>query len=443
MALERLGGLTMHIILSKLTAQDAASVACVSSRFRNCSSDDLLWAKFCADELDLSSPIDPLGNPLPDFKACYQTWREAFNMYPWPLVIRVKRFWGRLREWLAINFPEVLSTLRKGASEDEILELEKSLKVKLPLPTRVLYRFYDGQELTSEESAGSVPTNLLGLIGGYSFYDHLVNVFLLPLHQMIIETKEIIRHLGFGNRSKYVVVASSCVDNEKIFFLNCSNGQLYVGTRNLTTDGEMIPCVPNALINSVHDVKGTQQQDAVLLWLEEHVRRLQHGMIKVRKEGKVKSICLFPEEAPLCSLAVTNGVKVCASSVFVPEFSNIQDEDEKFLFAYSIRMSLSPEGCIMNGMTFNSCQLYWRHWIIRCNDIIVDNVNGEAVIGKFPLLRSGEEEFVYESCTPQSSSPGSIEGAFTFIPGRLADPKGSPFEAVVSRFPLLVPDYIF
>lgn len=443
MDLASLGGLTMHIILSKLTPQDAASVACVSKRFRNWSSDDLLWYKFCADDLDLSSPIDPLGNPMPSFKAAYQTWREAFNLYPWPLVTRVKRCWGRLKEWLAINFPEVLSTLRKGASEEEILELEKSLKVKLPLPTRVVYRFYDGQELTSEVSSGSVPGNLLGLIGGYSFYDHLVNVSLLPLHQMITQTKEIIRHLGFGNRSKYVVVTASCGYNEKIFFLNCSNGQLYVGTRNLTTDGEMLPCVPVSLISSVHDVKGTQQQDAMLLWLEEHVRRLQHGMIKVRKEGKVRSISLYPEEPPLCSIAVTNGVKVRASSVFVPEFSNIQDEYEKFVFAYSIRMSLSPEGCIMNGMTFNSCQLYWRRWIIRCNDVIVDDVNGEAVIGKFPLLRPGEEEFVYESCTSQSSSPGSIEGFFTFVPGRLADPKGSPFEAVVSRFPLLVPDYIF
>lgn len=437
MDLERLGGLTMHIVLSKLTPQDAASVACVSKRFRNWSSDDLLWSRFCADDLDMSSPVDPLGNPMPSFKASYQTWREAFNGYPWPLVTRVKRCWDRLKEWLAINFPEVLSTLRKGASEEEIQELEKSLKVKLPLPTRVLYRFYDGQELTSEESSGSMPGNLLGLIGGYSFYDHLVNVSLLPLHQMIEETKDSI------NRSKYVVVAASCGYNEKIFFLNCSSGQLYTGTRNLTTDGEMIPCVPSALISSVHNVKGTQQQDATLLWLEEHVRRLQHGMIKVRKEGKVKSISLFPEEPPLCSLAVTNGVKVRASSVFVPEFSTIQDEYEKFVFAYSIRMSLSPEGCIMNGTTFNSCQLYWRRWIIRCNDNIVNDVNGEAVIGKFPLLRPGEEEFVYESCISQPFSPGSIEGAFTFVPGRLADPKGSPFEAVVSRFPLVVPDYIF
>lgn len=75
-------------------------------------------------------------------------------------------------------------------------------------------------------------------------------------------------------------------------------------------------------------------------------------------------------------------IKVRASAALVPEFSNLQDESEKYLFGYSIRMSLSPDGCVINGMTFSSCQLYWRHWIIRANDAVVSDVNGEAVIGK-------------------------------------------------------------
>lgn len=79
-------------------------------------------------------------------------------------------------------------------------------------------------------------------------------------------------------------------------------------------------------------------------------------------------------------------LKVRASAVFLPEFSNPQDELEKFLFAYSIRMSLSPDGCVINGVTFGSCQLYWRQWIIRANDAIVSEANGEAVIGKVWFL---------------------------------------------------------
>lgn len=65
----------------------------------------------------------------------------------------------------------------------------------------------------------------------------------------------------------------------------------------------------------------------------------------------------------------------------MPEFSAIQHESEIY-FSYSIRMSLLPEGCIVNGMSFGTCQLYWRRWLIRANDDVVSDVNGEAVIGK-------------------------------------------------------------
>lgn len=191
-------------------------------------------------------------------------------------------------------------TLQRGATEAEIEEMENSLKVKLPLPTRILYRFYDGQNLAGEDISKDGPASLFGLIGGYSFYDHFVNVYLLPLRQVILETKEIIRQLGFSTRTKYIVVAASSTYNEKLFFfLNCTNGQLDVGTRNLAKDEEMIPSVPKALIHSVHESNGFQQQDAMLLWLEEHGRRLRNGIIKLREEGSIRYINLFPEESPL------------------------------------------------------------------------------------------------------------------------------------------------
>ncbi|XAR54537.1 hypothetical protein NMG60_11029711 [Bertholletia excelsa] len=441
--MEAVGDLAIHVILSKLGPADAVSVACVNTRFRGWASDDSLWSKFCADELHLSFPIDPWGNPTPTFKAAYQVWRESFCMYPWPLVRRVKGCWDRIKGWLAANFPEALATLRKGVSEDEIMDLENRLNVKLPLPTRILYRFCDGQELMDINSSESMLGSPLGLIGGYSFYDHLVNVYLLPLSQVVTETKNVARRLGFGTRSKYIVVAASSTYATKIFFLNCANGQLYVGTRNLRTHREMMSCVPNTLISLVHDSEGTQQQDGLLLWLEEHARRLCNGTIKLREEGEIRSINQFPEEAPHCTTAITNGVKVRASAVFVPEASNLKHESEKYLFSYSIRMSLLPEGCVLHGMSFPSCQLYRRHWIIRANDTVVSDVNAEAVIGMFPLLHPGEEEFVYQSCTPLPSSSGSVEGSFTFVPGRLEDPRADSFEVEVARFPLQFPDYIF
>ncbi|KAA0067654.1 hypothetical protein IC582_012987 [Cucumis melo] len=441
MELEGVDDLSLHLVFAKLGPKDSAIAACVSRQFRSSASEDSLWKKFCNQDLNLTDPVDHLGNPIPSFKETYQVWRRAFGMYPWPLLKRVKRCWDRLKNWLSTNFPEALETLRNGASEADIEEFENVLKVKLPLPTRILYRFHDGQELKGGyvDSIRGFP---LGLIGGYTFYGQTVNVYLLPLRQVVSETKSIIQDVDFSRKSKFIVVASSSTFTEKVFFLNCASGQLFVGTAKLRDDGEMIPCVPGALIKSVHECNTEHQQDAMLLWLEEHVRRLENGIIKLREIKNIRSISLFPEEPPLCSTAITDGVCVRASAVFLPELTDILDSSGNHQFAYSIRMSLQDEGCIINGMTFNSCQLHLRHWKVRANDHVVSVVNGEAVIGKFPLLKPGEE-FVYESCSSLYSSVGSLEGSFTFVPGSLAYPEGSPFEVQVARFPLQVPTYIF
>lgn len=79
-------------------------------------------------------------------------------------------------------------------------------------------------------------------------------------------------------------------------------------------------------------------------------------------------------------------LQVRASAVFIPEFSDLVQEAEKYMFAYSIRMSLKPEGCVVHGMSFDSCQLYWRRWITKSNDRVVGDINGEAVIGQVSFL---------------------------------------------------------
>ncbi|KAK1410763.1 hypothetical protein QVD17_37302 [Tagetes erecta] len=441
--LENVGGLAFHIIASKLGPFEAASLSCVNKRFNDWASDDSLWSVFCSHELHLSSPIDPLGNSCSSFKAAYGAWREAFAMYPWPLVRRVKNVWDRIKIWLRDNYPKALRTLRKGASEVKLNTLEKSLRVRLPLPTRLLYRFCDGQEHVNNVLESTMSGDLYGLMGGYYHDNYLVNVYLLPLRDIIEETRVVTRANMYAPRIKHIVMASSCTYSSKMFLLDCEVGQLYVGTKTFSSTREMMPCVPSGLITSVHDLRNGPQQDAMLLWLEEHVRRLENGIIKLRKERNVRGISLFPEQPPICSLATTCGVQVHASAVFVPEFSDLLEEEDKYMFAYSIRMSLKPEGCFVHGMCFDSCQLYWRHWIIKSNGYVVGDINGEGVIGLHPLLHPGKKECVYVSCITVAASPGSMEGSFTFISGSLVDPKGSPFEVEVARFPLVLPDYIF
>ncbi|XP_064948238.1 F-box protein SKIP16-like [Musa acuminata AAA Group] len=439
--LEGLGVPVLETILSKVAFSDAAAAACVSTTLRSVASDDALWRHFCARDLAVCDhPLDPDGNPCHSFKEAYRRWFESFGMYPFPLVRRAKECWSSIKSWMAVNLPEVNDTLRKGASEAEIKSAEKILGVQLPIPTKVLYRLCDGQQTLTPDLVENRLLAPLGVIGGYEFYDYIVNVHLLPLRLVVTETKRIARQLGFLTRSKSIVVAASYY-MEKFFFLNCTSGQLYVGTRNLREDGEMMPCVPQSLIRPAVDIGHDMPQDALLLWLEEHCRRLQSGMIKTRELKDCRSICIFPETPPYCSVAVTNGVQVRSSAIFVPEASEGNGGD--YYYSYSIRISLLPEGCLLDGTYYSSCQLCSRHWIIRSRDIIVSDVGGEAVIGKFPLLIPGKEEFVYQSCTPLPGAPGSIEGSFTFVPGRISKPEGRHFDAKVAPFILEEPEYIF
>jgi len=361
---------------------------------------------------------------------------ESFGMYPLPLVKRVKEFWSSMKIWLSENFPDAAKTLCKGVTEAQLKSAEDDLGFKLPMPTKLLYRFCNAQLPFSENHEVNKRIATHGIIGGYAFYDHWVNVHLSPLEQIVEETTEFYREFPdvFSGR-KLIIVATSWFD-PKTFLLNCSNGELYVGTNNLPL-GEMLPCVPKALIKLTDN---DLPQDGLLLWLEEHLRRLQNGMIKTRMLMKSRYISLYPEAPPSCTSAVTNGVKVRGSAVFVPEHPG--DPQRSCMYTYSIRLSV-PEACMLGGVYYSSCQLNSRHWTIRSRDRVVSDVRGEGVIGQYPVLSPGQDEFVYESCTPLAKGPGSVEGSFSFVPGKLSRPEGKPFEVMVAPFPLEVPEYIF
>jgi F-box protein 3 len=240
------------------------------------------------------------------FQVAYKVWLESFGMYPLPLVKRVKEFWASMKKWLSENFPEAAKTLCKGVSEAQLKSAEDDLGFKLPMPTKLLYRFCNAQLPFSDNGAANACNSTHGIIGGYVFYDHLVNVHLSPLEQIVEETKQFYHEFpNVFNGRELIIVATSWF-HPKTFILNCSNGELYVGTNNLPV-GEMIPCVPNTLIKPT-DID--LPQDGLLLWLEEHLRRLQNGMIKTRMLMKSRYISLYPEAPPSCTSAMTNGVKV-------------------------------------------------------------------------------------------------------------------------------------
>mmetsp|Transcript_29991 Transcript_29991/g.76373 ORF Transcript_29991/g.76373 Transcript_29991/m.76373 type:complete len:579 (-) Transcript_29991:483-2219(-) len=194
------------------------------------------------------------------------------------------------------------------------------------------------------------------------------------------------------------------------------------------------------------------QQDGVLRWFEEYGRRLDQGWYEVAaldEDFPSKAICLFPLQPPGMRVAVTRGVCVRATTLYAPEASI---PGTRNLFTYSIRFSLlTPDDQVEHwpptagkARVLPSAQLMARHWVIRDGaGAMVDEIRGEAVIGKYPLLAAGGPEFVYQSCTHQPGPAGSMEGDFKFVEGSIQAPSGSEWDVECPRFDLAIPDFIF
>jgi hypothetical protein len=162
----------------------------------------------------------------------------------------------------------------------------------------------------------------------------------------------------------------------------------------------------------------------VLTWFEEFSRRVRLGIYRVcdsqcvlipnqAPAARFPQLSLFPCEPyvdsaflvePECTVytAVTNGVRVRVSSIFVPEKSEwgpggssggeyqvnfvdgqpMSDLYEGF-FTYRVRFDLLPDAPIA------SCQLKSRRWVIKNLSNFVEDeiVEGEGVVGEFPFLR--------------------------------------------------------
>jgi ApaG protein len=124
----------------------------------------------------------------------------------------------------------------------------------------------------------------------------------------------------------------------------------------------------------------------------------------------------------LVSNAITNGIRVSVTSVYVP--SQSAPSAKRYVFAYTVR--ISNEGT-------QTAQLRSRHWIITDGQGKVEEVRGPGVIGQQPTLRPGEH-FEYTSGCVLETPRGSMRGSYQMhVQG------GTPFDADIAEFRLAMP----
>ncbi len=175
----------------------------------------------------------------------------------------------------------------------------------------------------------------------------------------------------------------------------------------------------------------------------------------------MQGINLFPAQGPDMSRCVTRGVEVTASPIYMPEH---QTRGWGYSLAFRLVGTAEERG-------FETCQLHKRVWTIEMDDEAPSEVEGDGVIGYFPILKDGgwicdrtsdphmqyevdgrtrgsshflEGEFRYQSCSQASRRmSGHFKGSLLMVPGTIKKPTGERFMATLAPFRLRVPEYIY
>jgi len=432
-----------------------------------------------------------------------------------PFNARWMSAWSRLRTWLSAHAPEVLETLNPGHSA-------ASSDIKCP-GLLGLWQYFDGQNAPMVPQVASATGSPVlgdgwnqGLFGGYAVYDHEVSMSLLSFEVGLRTTEFLHNHVPPLKEKHPTKRVFACTYNlNKIMLVDTRDGAVYVfrsggggdlvepaapaqsglgegdevclkglearpdlngqrgflgefdsskerwqvkmsdGTDHLVKPSNVDATSAEALMWGSAEVPG------LLRWFEEYVRRLECGIyanIPHRPEDVTsKGICLMPMAGPQVTSCVTKGVEITSSVTYMAEHR------QGWTYSISFRLVGTAQ-----ERGFKTCQLKSRTWIIQEDGQQPEHVNGEGVIGFFPILEDGGWQlnresdpnrqyeqsgrrnghvpgpFRYQSCSGRSASMcGSFSGHLQFFPGTIRRPEGAPFDVTLAKFPLRVPGYIY
>lgn len=120
-------------------------------------------------------------------------------------------------------------------------------------------------------------------------------------------------------------------------------------------------------------------------------------------------------------IATTEGITITVRPVYIDGQSDAIAR--KFVFAYFIRIE---------NKSSEKVQLLRRHWFIRHSSGRLEEVEGEGVVGKQPVLAPGEHH-EYNSYCILETMEGSMEGTYLM---QRPPQSGEMFRVVIPKFTL-------
>ena len=121
-------------------------------------------------------------------------------------------------------------------------------------------------------------------------------------------------------------------------------------------------------------------------------------------------------------MLIDNPISIHVDTHYIAQQSS--PDEQRYAFAYTITIRNTGDEAV---------RLLNRHWIITDGDNQVQEVQGEGVIGKQPLIGPGES-FSYTSGAVIDTAVGTMEGSYEMISA-----SGRPFIAPIGIFSLARP----
>lgn len=117
---------------------------------------------------------------------------------------------------------------------------------------------------------------------------------------------------------------------------------------------------------------------------------------------------------------LSHSIRVVVQSTYVPKHS--RPRDNRYTFTYQIRI-------VNEGI--EGVRLLRRHWVITDALGRMEEVRGDGVVGKQPLIASGRVHD-YTSVCPLETPFGTMRGSYDFVRD-----DGTSFSAEIGEFSLI------
>ena len=122
------------------------------------------------------------------------------------------------------------------------------------------------------------------------------------------------------------------------------------------------------------------------------------------------------------SPSLIKNIAISVISRYVSEQSD--SKNKHYVFSYTITIE---------NRSLSAFQLISRHWLIQNAAGHVEEVYGDGVVGKQPIINPGDN-FSYSSGSVLNTEVGTMEGRYFML-----DTKGKEFEVLIPKFVLSIP----